>query len=96
MGDDYYTELGADDYVTKPFDIEILVNKILYHVKCLDEDSMLSSSRINNTVEQENVDVPFEKIKGINIQEGLTRFNGDWALYQKVLLLKRPITIIPS
>ena len=81
-------DAGMVGHVTKPFDVEILVEKILSNVKSSSSLVIKSpSSGEGRHFDDDDGEIPYDAIEGLNVREGLARFNGDGVLYEKVLLL---------
>ncbi|HFE36977.1 MAG TPA: response regulator [Gammaproteobacteria bacterium] len=74
---------GMIDHITKPIEFQKLLDAILkYGIK----RDCLSTRKLSGS-EPDFAESPPEYMPGFDLQEGMSRLNGNWKLYRKIILL---------
>jgi PAS domain S-box-containing protein len=76
------TAAGMDDYITKPFDAEVLVGSILRHVKPARQELEGQSEAPRQTLSESS---PWMEIEGIDTSDARARLSGDFDLFRSML-----------
>jgi PAS domain S-box-containing protein len=76
------TSAGMDDYITKPFDAEVLVGSILRHVK---PTIGHKGARVDDQRQRPTTSETWTEIAGIDTNDARTRLTGDFDLFLSML-----------
>ncbi|MDB4882145.1 MAG: multi-sensor hybrid histidine kinase [Gemmatimonadetes bacterium] len=76
------TAAGMDDYITKPFDAEVLVGSILRHVKPAGGQN---GKQADAPHEAPAAHAPWMEIEGIDTSDARARLSGDFDLFRSML-----------